>query len=99
MRPATGWFSYSLRNPKAKARTLRVTYFGGDKGRPFFILVNDQLPHKVTSNTNQRNELFDVDYPLPETLRTGAVSQTLTVQFVAEPGSTAGRVFDARLLK
>jgi hypothetical protein len=65
MRPATGWFSYSLRNLKTEARTLRVTYFGGDKGRPFFILVNDQLPHKVTSNTNQRNELFDVDYPLP----------------------------------
>jgi hypothetical protein len=41
MRPATGWFSYSLRNPKVEARTLRVTYFGGDKGRPFFILVND----------------------------------------------------------
>ncbi|HCQ77442.1 MAG TPA: glycosyl hydrolase, partial [Leeuwenhoekiella sp.] len=32
-RDATGWFSYDLRNKEAKAKTLRVTYFGKDAGR------------------------------------------------------------------
>jgi DUF1680 family protein len=98
-RHATGWFSYKLRNPKAEARALRVTYFGGDQGRTFSIYLNDRLLQKVTSDASKGSTFFDVEYPLPAALRTGPASQVLTVKFAADPGSTAGGVFDVRLLK
>nr|GFC57223.1 hypothetical protein [Tanacetum cinerariifolium] len=74
-RHATGWFSYNLRNPKAEARALRVTYFGGDQGRTFSIFLNGQLLQKVTSDASKGSAFFDVEYPLPAALRTGSASQ------------------------
>jgi DUF1680 family protein len=98
-RNATGWFSYNLRNPKRAARTLRVTYAGGDKNRQFSILLNGQPLAKVRLEGNPQGNFYDVDYALPEALRKPNAPTELTVKFLAEPASTAGSVYDVRLLQ
>lgn len=98
-RHAAGWFSYQLRNPKRAARTLRVTYSGGDKNRQFSILVNGQPLANVQMTGNPQGDFYDVEYPLPEALRQASAPTELTVRFQAAPGSTAGGVYDVRLLR
>jgi DUF1680 family protein len=98
-RHATGWFSYKLRNPQRAARTLRVTYSGGDKNRQFSILVNGLPLAKVRLEGNPKGEFYDVEYALPETLRKPNAPTELTVKFQAETASTAGGVYDVRLLR
>ena len=94
-RHAAGWFSYDLKNPNREARKLRVTYFGGDKGRTFDIFINGSLLQTVTSNVSSGNKFYDVDYEIPD----GLAEKIMTVKFVAHPQSVAGGVFDVRLLK
>ncbi|HSU49131.1 MAG TPA: DUF6805 domain-containing protein, partial [Segetibacter sp.] len=94
-RHAAGWFSYDLKNPNKEARKLRVTYFGGDKGRTFDIFINGSLLQTVTSNDSLGNKFYDVDYEIPD----GLAEKIMTVKFVAHPQSVAGGVFDVRLLK
>lgn len=98
-RHATGWFSYKLRNPQRAARTLRVTYSGGDKNRQFSILVNGLPLAKVRLEGNPKGEFYDVEYALPEALRKPNAPTELTVKFQAETASTAGGVYDVRLLR
>lgn len=98
-RHAAGWFSYQLRNPERAARALRVTYAGGDKGRQFTILVNGAPLTQVTLTGNSDGSFYDVEYPLPEALRRAPAASSLTVKFEAAPGSTAGGVYDVRLLR
>ncbi|SNC61237.1 hypothetical protein SAMN06265337_0423 [Hymenobacter gelipurpurascens] len=98
-RHAKGWFSYNLRNPNRSARALRVTYSGGDKDRQFTILVNGMPLTKVALQGNPQGDFYDVDYALPKALQQANAPTTLVVKFEAAPGSTAGGVFDVRLLK
>jgi hypothetical protein len=98
-RHAVGWFSYDLRNNKREARILRVTYSGGDKGRNFDILINDQLLTDVKLVGNKDKDFIDVDYPLSPGILNDEGSKKLTVKFVAHPGSIAGGVYDIRLLR
>lgn len=98
-RHATGWFSYTLRNPQRNARTLRVTYAGGDKNRQFSILVNGRPLTQVQLAGNDSGDFYDVEYALPEALRQPGAPTALTVKFQAGAASTAGGVYDVRLLK
>jgi DUF1680 family protein len=98
-RHAKGWFSYKLRNPQRAARTLRVTYAGGDKNRQFSILVNGLPLAKVRLEGNPKGDFYDVEYALPEALRKPNAPAELTVKFLAEAASTAGGVYDVRLLR
>jgi hypothetical protein len=42
-------------------------------------------------------EYFDMEYPIPEKLTRGR--RKVSVELRAEPGATAGGVFDVRILK
>lgn len=95
-RDAAHWFSYNLQNPRREAKTLRLTYFGGDKNRYFTILVNGQPLTQVKLEGNQGDAFFEADYALPEAARKAT---TLNVRFAAAPGSTAGGIYDVLLLK
>ena len=95
-RDAAHWFSYRLQNPKREAKTLRLTYFGGDRSRYFTILINGQPLTEVKLDGSQGDSFYEADYALPGTLRTASV---LTVKFAAAPGSMAGGIYDVRLLK
>ncbi|GEO03831.1 glycosyl hydrolase [Adhaeribacter aerolatus] len=98
-RHATGWFSYALKNPKKEARTLQITYFGGDKNRSFDIYVNNTLLRTVKLDGVQGDKFYEVDYQLPNEILNKAGSTNLTVKFIAHQNSTAGGIYYVRLLK
>ncbi|MFD2065968.1 beta-L-arabinofuranosidase domain-containing protein [Pontibacter silvestris] len=98
-RHASGWFSYDLKDGEKEARKLRVTYYGGDKGRSFDILINNKLIKTVQLDGAQGDTFFDVDYAIPAEITNSAVNDTLKVKFAAHEGSTAGGIYYVRLLK
>ncbi|HKA22793.1 MAG TPA: beta-L-arabinofuranosidase domain-containing protein [Blastocatellia bacterium] len=92
-----GWFSYELKISPAKPITLACTYRGSEgRLRAFDILVDGQ---KVASQTLEIHptELFDFEYPIPETLTRG--KQRITVKFQAHTDATAGAVIDVRVFQ
>lgn len=96
-RDAQGWFSYDVQCDPAVKQALRCTWWGGDTGRSFRILVDEKEIAQVKSGDGQRNEFIDVDYPVPQELTQGKTK--LTVKFQADPGSVAGGLFEMRVLK
>lgn len=95
-RDASGWFSYEMKNPEGQARVLRLTYFGGDSGRRFDVLVNGERLTSVHLKGEQGAKLFSREYELPDKLHD---ESTLTVRFEAHEGSIAGGIYGVRLLK
>lgn len=97
-RDARGWFSYNLTDKNKQAATLRVTYYGRDRGRQFAILINDQPLAQVNLDGGHGNTFYTVDYPIPDTI-TKTTGDTLKVKFQAANGSVAGGVYEVRLLR
>jgi hypothetical protein len=97
-RHAKKWFSYELADPKGEARLLRLTFARADSGRRFDIEINGVLLAEVTLAKDTAQEFYTVDYPLPASILQ-AKPQTLSVRFVAKPGSIAGGLFGLRLLR
>ncbi|MCR8667351.1 glycoside hydrolase family 127 protein [Aestuariibaculum sp. M13] len=95
-RDASGWFSYNMKNKEHKAKALRVTYFGGDTGRSFNILINETRIAKVTLDGSKGNVFYDVDYEIPSDLT--KEKDILNVHFEAEEGSIAGGIYGVRLI-
>jgi len=95
-RTAQGWFSYDLKNPKAEARKIRITYYGYDNNRSFGIYANGILLKNVELNGTGGDAFFDVDYDLPKEL---FKEKVLTLKFSANEGSIAGGIYYVRLLK
>jgi DUF1680 family protein len=93
-RHASGWFSYVLNDRKLEAKTLRLTFSGGDSGPTFDVLVNGRQIATVTLEKNTQ-EFYTKDVAIPAELLNGS----LTVKFVAKPGSMAGGLYGLRLLR
>jgi hypothetical protein len=96
-RDARAWFSYRLVDKQKVARTLRVTYFGGDSDRNFKVLVNDHVIAEESFNGLEGNRFFEKDYTLPA----GIVKNndgTLNVKFEAFPDSRTAAIYGVRLL-
>ncbi len=98
-RHAAGWFSYELNDPAKEAKTLRVTYFGNDRGRNFDILVNKQLLATVQLDGSNGDAFFDVDYAIPSEILTKNQNGKMELTFKAHDKSIAGGVFFIRLLR
>lgn len=82
-----GAFSYVLALPKSPAATLICTYWGGDRGRTFDVVVNGVVVATQTLEGRQPGKAIEVTYPLPPDSLTG--QQNLTVRF---QGTGKGRV-------
>jgi uncharacterized protein len=94
--PDGGWFSYELRLPPAGARAaVHVVYWGQDAGREFDLLA-DGVVIATERLSGGREEYYGLDYPLPADLCAG--KQKLTLRFQPKPGSTAGGIFDLRIV-
>lgn len=98
-RHAEGWFSYRLRDPEREAKVLQITYFAGDNGRKFNILINEQVIAEVELQAKDVFGFYTVDYPLPANLIAAAKDGVLVLKFVAQPGSIAGGIYGVRLLR
>ncbi len=96
-RHSRGWFSYSLNDKKKEAKTLKITYAGVDANRKFEIHLNGVKIANVNLSA-QQEDFYTVDYLIPEGLRNGSGGK-YTLKFIAQSGSTAGRVFGIRLMR
>lgn len=96
-RDASDWFSYQLRAPQNSALRLLVTYYGGERGRTFDLVVADRKIATVSLDGRQKDRFVEVAYDIP----TDAVGPDgrITVKFVAAPGSRTGSIFGLRLLR
>jgi len=101
-RHARQWFSYELNDPKAEARTLRLSFAKGDAGRRFDIVVNGRLIAEIElgkpAGDESADEIYTRDFPLPADL-VRAAGGKLNVKFAAKPGSIAGGLYGLRLLR
>ena len=98
-RDAGGWFSYDLRATARGPLTLSVTYWAGERGRAFDILVNDRRVASVALDGREPDRFAEAAYLIPADLVDAAPGGVLTVRFAATSGSRAGAVFDVRLLR
>jgi hypothetical protein len=93
-----GWFSYRLSVAPEGRQSLHCVYWGSDGGqRVFDLLVDGQHIATQKLERNKPNEFFAVEYPLPPGLTAG--KPHVTVRFQAQPGGTAGGVFDCRVVR
>ncbi|MCH1920707.1 glycoside hydrolase family 127 protein [Shewanella sp. A3A] len=95
-RDSSDWFAYDLTDKQGEAKTLRITYFGGDVQRTFDILLNDQLLQTVEMKPGHGDSMYEVDYAIPASM---VSKQGYRLKFVAKPGSIAGGIYGIRLLK
>lgn len=94
---AGGWFGYRLAVKPDVPQIVHVTYWGDESGtRRFDILVDGQKIGSQVLLHNQPDKFFDVEYPIPQDLTRG--KDKVTVRFQAQPGTTAGGIFDLRIL-
>lgn len=94
-RTGTGWFSYVLKDPKAEASGVRLTYFGKESNRNFDIYANDVLLDTIKLDGNRDEGFYDVVYPLPA----GKKQKEIVVRLMARPGSSIPAIYEVRLLK
>lgn len=95
-RKTGNWFSYQLRNTGNAAKTLRITYHGGERSSAFDIYINEQLLKTEQLHGAAGNTFIDINYAIPGYMVTG--DGKLTVKFAAKPGSSTARIFYVRLL-
>jgi hypothetical protein len=93
------WFQYTLSTRGEKAVDLAITYWGGDTGRTFDILANEQLLATETLDNFRPGQYFEKRYSIPAKVLSGAATGRITIKFSAKPGSRAGAVYDVRLMK
>ncbi|WP_446742637.1 beta-L-arabinofuranosidase domain-containing protein [Silvibacterium acidisoli] len=89
-----GYFEFTMKT-KPGPLVLQATYWGGERGNSFDILVDDEKVATQTLKNDHPGKFFDVEYPLPEALTKGKSS--LKIRFLPHNRSTAGPVFGVRL--
>ena len=94
---ADGWFSWDLKVPGDKPLELRVTYWGSNVGRLFDILIDGKKLATQKLQDEHPGQFYDETYLIPAERIKGKAK--ITVRFQARPGSTAGGVFECRLMK
>ena len=96
-RDAHGWFEFQMKVLPGQPQVLSCTYWGGDRGHVFDILVNGKVIATQTLDGSNSGKFFQVEYPIPASVLAG--KDKMTVHFQAHPGSVAGGLFNARTLK
>lgn len=87
-----GYFSYEMTTDKDVSNYLCVKFFGGDVGRSFDILVDDELLQKVVITNEETSGFYNAYYKIPTEFTKG--KQTVKITFKASYDSYAGGIFD-----
>jgi hypothetical protein len=96
-RDAKGFFSYAVQVAPGQPATLRCAYWGSDANRTFDIQIDGTTIGTQSLAGAKANAYLFADYPIPATLTQD--KHSVTVRFVPHPGSTAGGLFDLRVLR
>lgn len=94
-RDARGWFSYDLKVPADVDVDLLVTFYGGDVGRRFNVLIDDERLAEISLDGRGEDRFFSRRFPIARS----QVGKTVNVRFAALPGSIAGGLFDLRIIR
>jgi hypothetical protein len=93
-----GWFGYDLAVDPAARNALLCTYWGDDAGgRRFRVVVEGETIANQALERSKPGQFFDVEYAISEALTRG--KSKVAVRLEAEPGATAGGVFDLRIVR
>jgi hypothetical protein len=92
-----GWFAFDMKVVPDTPMVLSVTYWGGDSGRTFDILIDDAKLTTQKLNNNKPGQFMDVQYDIPAEMVKG--KEEIRIKFAAHPGNFAGGIFDCRILK
>jgi hypothetical protein len=96
-RHATGWFEYTLNDPKREGRTLQLTLSSGDAARRWRIELNGRPLPRPPLRGDVPGGFYTLDVPLPADAA-GTLGR-LVLRFVAEDGSVAGGLYGLRLMR
>lgn len=96
-RDANGWFRYEMKILPDKPMILRCAYAGGDRNRDFEIWVNGTKIATEHLAGQWQGDMIHEAYPIPFALTQN--QQQVVVEFRALPNSTAGGVYDMRMLR
>jgi len=93
-----GYFSYEMATRAATHVTLMVRYWGAEWGNRKFDIYIDDVKLVTEDNTGRWNQsqFKDVTYAVPEAML--KEKSSIRVKFQAAAGSTAGAVYNIRLL-
>lgn len=90
-----GFFEFSMKcDPKAPLK-LQATYWGEEKKRIFYIIVDGERIATENLGYDKRGEFVEREYEIPLDLTKGKSS--VKIKFEPEKGHTAGPVFGVRL--
>ena len=92
------WFQYTLDTRGHTNVVLSVTYWGGDRGRTFDILVNGKVIATERLDGARPSEFIEKLYPISPEIISSATNNRITVKFQAREW-LAGGIYDLRLMK
>jgi hypothetical protein len=96
-RGATGWFSYTLKDPDGEAATLRLQ-FRPDADRAHEVRLNTIVLTEANV-LHHHDDHVVVDFPIPEEARSAAVNGAIVFALHAIPGASTGDLLCVQLLK
>jgi hypothetical protein len=86
-----GWFSYDVKVLPDAKMVLECTWWGGDVGREFTILVNDKQLAAVKIDESHGEVFYTDTFQIPEDLTKG--KDKITVKLQSPADSYAGGIF------
>jgi len=92
------WFQYTLHTKGEKAADLVVTYWGGDTGRTFDILVDGEQIATEELNGIKPGMFFEKRYEVPAHILAASKDGRITIKFVAKVW-LAGGIYDLRVMR
>ncbi len=92
-----GWFSFQMKVLPKTVQMLRFTFWGGDQGRTFDILVNGKKLVTYHMDGSRAGQFYTVDFPLEvEQIEN---KDTVLIRFQSSHGGTAGGLYGALVMK
>jgi hypothetical protein len=87
-----GWFAFEMKTDHAHDNDLILTFWGGDSGRTFNVLLDGSVVQAITIDNLHPGQYFDQTIPI------GRSQTALTVKFQARPGQIAGGLYGAKVV-
>ncbi|HLW08536.1 MAG TPA: DUF6805 domain-containing protein, partial [Marinilabiliaceae bacterium] len=97
-RHTSNWFSYELNDNNKEAKSLLITYFGGDTNRNFDILLAGKLLATVKLDGSKGDDFFEVEYEIPAAIKK-SLGQKIELMFKSHENSIAGGIYGIRLMR
>lgn len=97
-RHTSNWFSYELNDNNKEAKSLLITYFGGDTNRNFDILLAGKLLATVKLDGSKGDDFFEVEYEIPAAIK-NSLGQKIELMFKSHENSIAGGIYGIRLMR